>query len=164
MGKWIVLVVLLAIGLVGLGDTLILKSGPTLTGTLVDLDSRALYLRADSGRLVRVDISEVASVELSEGKPKFPESHWIAAMTKARHELAGCRLVKQGTVLGGLLFVAGGYLLSEVLGHRVFGGVVSGLGAVVSLLGIAMPAPDCSGPLHRVEILARIGLDCGWVY
>ena len=80
------------------------------------------------------------------------------------HPLSLCESqAKQGTIVGGLLFIVGGYWLGSQ-GHGPFGDLVMGLGAVVTLLGVTSPQPTCDQALHRVEILTRIGLEHGWVY
>ena len=165
MSKWaVVLLAVAVVGLAGLSDTVVLTDGSRITGTIIDLDSHTLYLRTAAAARLPVDIASVDTVEVGGENPQFPQGRWVSAVTRARHELAGCRLAKQGTILGGLLFVLTGYILSESLGYQAFGGLVSGLGTAIPSNDTTAPSPDCGGPLHRVEVLARIGLAYGWVY
>jgi len=162
----ILLFTLLLTGGVALADTLLMADGTTVQGELVGLDAFHLYFAPEGGGKKGVPLSQVRSISLdweANPEPRVSHDEWLSAISKARLELANCRRAKQGTIVGGLLFIAGGYWLGSQ-GHGPFGDLIMGLGAVVTLLGVASPQPTCDQPLHRVEILTKIGLEHGWVY
>lgn len=161
----LILPLLLSCG-VAFADTLFLTDGTAIQGELVGVDAFKVRFVPEAGGERAVPLSRVRSVEIDwEGdpEPRVSYEEWVSAMAEARLKLTGCRRAKQGTVVGGLLFIAGGYWLAGQ-GQEAFGNLVMGLGAVVTLLGVASPQPACAEPLHRVEILTRIGLDHGWIY
>jgi len=157
---------LLLTGGVVLADTLFMTDGTAVHGELVGLDASHIYFTPEGGVERRVFLSQVRSISLDWGanpEPRVSHDEWLSAVSKTRLELTNCRRAKQGTIVGGLLFIAGGYWLGSQ-GHGPFGDLVMGLGAVVTLLGVTSPQPTCDQALHRVEILTRIGLEHGWIY
>ncbi|MCD5409032.1 hypothetical protein LR090_07470 [Candidatus Bipolaricaulota bacterium] len=158
------LAALVAVG--AAADTLILTDGSQLQGELVGVDEFYLYFTTSDGVEGAVAISHVRSITLdwtANPEPRIGEGEWLSAMAKARHALEGCRSAKWGVVLGGLVFIGGGWWLGN-LGYGEFGELLMGLGAVATLLGVVAPSPTCAAPLHRVAILTRIGLEHGWIY
>lgn len=157
---------LLLTGGIALADTLFMTDGTTIQGELVGLDAFHIYFAPEGGGEKGVPISQVRSISLdlqANPEPRVSYDEWLSAISQTRLKLTNCRRAKQGTIVGGLLFIAGGYWLGSQ-GHGQFGSLVMGLGAVVTLLGVTSPQPTCDQALHRVEILTRIGLDHGWIY
>ena len=157
---------LTAVVVVAAADTLVLTDGSQLQGKLVGVNEFYLYFTGSDGVEGVVPIYHVRSITLdwtTDPEPRIGEGEWLSAIAKARHDLEGCRTAKWGVVLGGLLFIGGGWWLGN-LGYGEFGELLMGLGAVATLLGVVAPPPTCASPLHRVEILARIGLEHGWIY
>jgi len=116
---YILLFTLLLTGGVALADTLLMTDGTTVQGELVGLEANP--------------------------EPRVSYDEWFSAISKTRLKLMNCRRAKQGTIVGGLLFIAGGYWLGSQ-GHGPFGDLIMGLGAVVTLLGVTSPQPTCDQP------------------
>lgn len=161
-----VLAFLTAVAAAAAADTLVLTDGSQLQGELVGVDEFYLYFMTSAGVEGAVAISQVRSITLdwtADPEPRIGEGEWLSAIATARRDLEGCRTAKWGVALGGLLFIGGGWWLGN-LGYGEFGELLMGLGAVATLLGVVAPPPTCAAPLHRVEILTRIGLEHGWIY
>lgn len=164
-GVWMLLVVGLAFG-VGCADELRLRDGRVVEGTLEGLTSEHVKFRTAPGTVVTYPLVWVEEVTFSPRPAQaLPVSYaeWERAMMNARRSLDGCRLTRGGLIGGGLLFIAGGQYLMWA-GHGPLGGLLTGMGAIVSLIGAASPPPSCAEQRDRVEILTRIGLEFGWVY
>lgn len=163
--RWIVWVFVLLAGVVAHADTLVLKSGERVTGELCGVTPDAVVWCAAGGVRVVFPLGEVARVEFAADPtvaPRVSEADWRTAMGRAWRQLASCRSARQGLILGGLAFVAGGYWLSSQ-GYEA-GNIIVALGAVATGLGVIAPNPRCPGPEERVKALVRIGLDHGWLY
>ncbi len=160
----LLLVVLISSG--GWADELRLRDGRVVEGTLEGLTAEHVKFRTGAETVVTYPLAWVEEVTFSPRPGRaLPVSHaeWEGAMAVARRSLDGCRLTRSGLIGGGLLFVAGGQYLTWV-GHGPLGGLLTGMGAIVSLFGVASPPPACSIQRDRVEVLTRIGLEFGWVY
>lgn len=147
-------------------DTLILADGTAFVGELVGVDAEELYFLTQEGVELAVAWDRAREVEIDWGlnpEPRLEYAEWLSAIRVARRELSRCRRSKQGLVLGGLLFMAGGWWLTTQ-NYGLFGELLIGLGAVAGLLGISSPAPSCPPLLHRVALLTEIGLEHGWFY
>lgn len=159
-----VLVALLAGAAVA--DTVTLVDGSRMEGKLTGVDAYHLYFTTAAAGERGVPLSHVRAVEIdwqADPEPRIGQDEWLSAISKVRRELTSCRSAKSGVVLGGLLFIGGGYWLGT-LGYGEFGQLLMGLGAIGTLLGVVAPTPTCDLPLHRVELLTRIGLEHGWIY
>lgn len=162
----VALAVLILVGSWGLADTVTLIDGSQLEGKLTGVDAYYIYFTSEAGTEGAISLSHVRSLVIdwqADPEPRLGQEEWLSAIAKARRELASCRSAKSGVVLGGLLFIGGGWWLGN-LGYGQFGELLMGLGAVATLLGAVAPNPACGTPLHRVEILTRIGLEHGWIY
>ncbi len=155
-----------ALGMVVWGDELVLRDGRVVEGTLEALTSEHVKFRTGPGTVLTYPLVMIVEVSFSP-RPghvaPLTYTEWAKAMAGARRSLDHCRLSRRGLIGGGLLFVAGGQYLS-VVGERHLGGLLTGLGAIVSLIGVASPPPQCGPERDRIEILTRIGLEFGWVY
>ncbi len=154
------------LGSPALGDELVLRDGRVVEGTLEALTSEYVKFRTGPRTVLNYPLVLIAEVNFSprpgrETPLTFTE--WTTAMAAARRKLDHCRLSRNALIGGGLLFVAGGQYLSA-LGDRPLGGLLTGLGAVLTLFGVASPPPQCGPERDRVEVLTRIGLEFGWVY
>lgn len=154
------------VGMLGLCDTLYLADGTRMNGELTWVTAHELGFAPPEGPEKAIPLARVKTIELdweTNPEPRIALDEWLAAISKARRELEGCRAGKSGLVIGGLLFIGGGYWLGTQ-GYGTFGDLIIGLGAVATLFGIVAPPPSCGPILHRVEILTRIGLEHGWIY
>jgi len=161
---WMVVCALLAIGAVTAADTLHLKDGRTLIGELCGVTAYSA-LFCVQGMVSSFLLTDVARVELDFGAnpdPRVTQAAWRRAMSRAQRELTACRSVRFGLILGGLAFMAGGHWLG-LEGYEA-GNLVVALGAVGTALGLIAPTPPCLVQEARVKVLARIGLDHGWLY
>jgi hypothetical protein len=151
---------------VALADTVTLIDGSQLQGKLTGVDAYHIYFAGEAGGEGAIPLAHVRTIVIdwqADPEPRLGQEEWLAAIAKARRELQGCRTAKSGIFLGGLVFIGGGYWLGT-LGYGEFGQLIMSLGAIATLLGAVAPAPTCDPPLHRVEILTRIGLEHGWIY
>jgi len=163
--RWWLWVVLFLVSVSACADTLYLKSGQKVAGELCGVTADSVVWCAVGGLKVQFPLGDVARVEFSVDPgavPRVTESAWRKAMGRAQRELVSCRSARYGLVLGGLVFVAGGYWLG--LQGSEAGNVIMALGAVAAGLGVIAPNPRCPGVEERVKALARIGLDHGWLY
>ncbi len=155
-----------ALGLVASGDELVLRDGRVVEGTLEALTPEYVKFRTGPRTVLSYPLAMIAEVSFAPRPGReapLTYTEWVKAMAAARRSLDHCRLSRNALIGGGLLFVAGGQYLSA-LGDRPLGGLLTGLGAMVSLIGMASPPPQCVPERDRVEILTRIGLEFGWVY
>lgn len=159
-----VLAMALALGSNALADTLVLTDGEVLQGKLTGLTSTELVFLTSQGAL-SFPLAEVGRVEIDwaeDPKPRVEKATWERALAKAQRDLTSCRYVRQGLVLGGLAFVAGGYWLGS-LGYGAPAQLISGLGAIGTMLGLISPAPSCEVQAARLRLLLQIGLDHNWL-
>lgn len=157
---------LVLISFAGWADQLHLRDGRVVEGTLEGLTEEHVKFRTGPQVVMTYPLSWVEEVSFSpRAGQALPVSYdeWELAMVAARRSLESCRMTRAGLVAGGLLFVAGGQYLMW-MGQGPLGGLLTGVGAIVSLIGMASPPPACSMQRDRVEILTRIGLEFGWVY
>ncbi len=164
-GVWALLVVVL-ISSVGWADELRLRDGRVVEGTLEGLTPEHVKFRTGPATVVTYPLVWVEEVSFSPRPGRalpVSRAEWERAIAAARRSLDGCRLTRSGLIGGGLLFVAGGQYLMWV-GDGPLGGLLTGVGAIVALIGVASPQPACPSQRDRVEVLTRIGLEFGWVY
>ncbi|MGC9530007.1 MAG: hypothetical protein ACP5G2_05235 [Candidatus Bipolaricaulaceae bacterium] len=165
-GALLAAVLILAVAGSALADTVYLADGSVLEGSVIGVTAYTLTFRPTGDRARQVALLRVVRLEVAPpagGEVPLAKEEWIPAMAQARRELGACRASKAGVLMGGLAFLAGGYWL-QVQGHTPFGQLVTGIGAVATVLGLVSPAPSCSSALHRVEVLTRLGLAYDWVY
>jgi len=171
MCKWLskAVTALLLVGFlttVGWADEVLLRDGRVVEGSVEGITAEHVVLRTDLDTVQSIPLARVGTVSFvtrAEDEIPIAYSEWERAMATARRRLDGCRLARRGLIGGGLLFVAGGQYLMWV-GEQTLGGLLTGMGAIVSLFGVASPPPDCTEHIRRVEALTRIGLEFGWVY
>jgi len=167
MRLWVSLVILVtALGAVVSADVLVLRDGRTVEGSLVAVTAEHIRFRTGPTVVVTYPLSWVREVTFApreRGEAPVDEGQWLLAMSRARRSLNSCRLSRQGLVAGGLILALGGPLIGS-LGHGTTGELMIGLGAALTLIGLAAPPPPCNVQRDRVEVLTRIGLEFGWVY
>jgi len=162
---WVILVVV-AVSTIAWADVLVLRDGRTVEGTLVTVTSEHIKFRTAPTVVVTYPLSWVQEVTFApreRGEVPLDEDQWLVAMSRARRSLSSCKLSRQGLVVGGLVLALSGPVLGS-LGHGTTGELMIGLGAAVTLIGLAAPPPACGVQRDRVEVLTRIGLEFGWVF
>ncbi len=158
--------IVLVVSVLGWGDTLTLKDGRVLSGRLTGLTATTLAFRLPTGTQLILPLREVARLEMdwvADPTPRVKKADWQRAVDRAQRAFFSCRWSRQGLILGGILFMAGGFWLTEQ-GYGPLGGVVSALGAMSAVLGIITPAPPCAELEAQLKLLVRIGLDHDWLY
>ncbi|GEM_PF-932581 len=151
---------------IGWADQLFLRDDRVVEGTIVGVTAEHVLFRTAPDLVKSIALDRVRNVSFApreEDELPITYMEWERSMATARRRLDGCRLGRSGLIGGGLLFVGGGQYLMWV-GEQTLGGLLTGMGAIVSLFGVASPPPDCREHVRRVEALTRIGLEFGWVY
>lgn len=162
---WVVWVFVLLVGGSAFADALHLKTGQVVPGELCGVTAGSIHWCPGEGLPLSFPLLDVARVEFSEdpiASPRVAEGEWRKAMRQAQRQLTSCRNARYGLILGGLAFVGGGYWLG-VQGYEA-GNFLIALGTVAAGLGVITPTPRCASQEERVKVLARIGLDHGWLY
>ncbi len=163
MGK--VLLALVALGFVGLADTLVLSDGTTFEGRLSGVTSTTLSFTTASG-IMTWPLEKVSRISLDFGadpKARVDQRAWSRALGQVQREFWTCRYMRQGLVLAGFVFIGFGQWLNY-LGYGVFGNMLTAFGGISILWGLSMPQPGCEIPAARLRTLLYIGLEHNWLY
>jgi len=163
--RWWLWVLVLLVGVAAHADTLYLTNGRQLPGELCGVTAGSVQWCAISGVQASFPLTDVVRVEFGADPtlvPRVTEAEWRRAMGSAQRQLTSCRSARTGLILGGLVFIGGGYWLG-LEGHTA-GNFIMAIGTVAAGLGVIAPNPRCPVQEDRARVLARIGLDHGWMY
>lgn len=160
-----VLLLVLGLSLAAWADTLVLSDGTVLQGRVQGLTSTQIGVLGGEGlRWVPLEQVQRLSLDLAvDPKPRVDPRLWSRLLGQAQRELWTCRYFREGLVLAGLLFLGAGQWLVG-LGHSPFGELLTALGALGVLYGLASPRPDCQIPAARLRTLLYLGLEHGWLF
>lgn len=158
-------VLLVCVGLAAWADTLVLSDGTVLTGRVQGLTPAQLgFLTPEGLRWIPLEQVQRLSLDLAgDPQPRVDRGLWSRLLGQAQRELWTCRYFREGLVLAGLLFLGAGQWLVS-LGHSPFGELLTALGALGVLYGLASPRPDCQIPAARLRTLLYLGLEQGWLF